>query len=97
MQQHLAALLVTPVRLHDGTTVVPSTSVRNLGELFDNEMTMVVHVNSITSSCFLHLRLLRFIRQSLKFDAARMLVNAFIFSKVDYNNALLYGVISCYT
>ena len=38
-RQQLVALLVTPIRLHDGTTVVPSTSVCNLGVLFDNEMT----------------------------------------------------------
>ena len=51
-RQQLASLHVTPIRLHDGTTVVPSTSVRNLSVLFDNEMSMMAYVNSITSNCF---------------------------------------------
>ena len=52
-RQQLASLHVTLIRLHDGTTVVFSTSVRNLGVLFDNEMSIMAHVNySITSSCF---------------------------------------------
>ena len=52
VRQQLAALLTTPVRLHDTTIVVPSTSVRNLGVLFDNKMTMAAHVNSITNNYF---------------------------------------------
>ena len=93
-RQQLASLHVTPIRLHDGRTVVPLTSVRNLGVLFDNEMSMMAHVNSITRSHFFHLRQLRLIRRSLTPDAARTLVHAFISSRVDYSNALLYGATS---
>ena len=56
-------------------------------------MSMMAHVNSITSSCF-------FICGSyVSFgnhspDAARTLVHAFISSRVDYSNALLYGATS---
>ena len=92
--QQLASLYVTLIRLHDGTTVVQSTSVHNLGVLFNNEMSMMAHVNSIASSCFFHLRQLLFIRRSLTPDAARIFVHAFIPIRVDYSNALMYGATS---
>ena len=93
-RQQLASLHVTPIRLHVGTTVVPSTSVHNLSVLFDNEMSMMAHVNSITSSCFFHLWQLLFIRRSLTPDAARTLIHAFISCRVNYSNTLLYGATS---
>ena len=43
---------LAPLRLHDGTLVTPSTSVPNLGVIFDNELLLVNHVNSVTRSCF---------------------------------------------
>ena len=93
-RQRLATLDITPFRLHDGTegTVIkPSTSVRNFGVIFDSELSMSEHVCSVTRTCFYHLRLLRFVRNSLKPDCAKMLVHAFVSSKVDYCNSLLYG------
>ena len=44
-RQKPAALFVTPFCLHDGTTVVLSTSVRNFGVLFANDMSMVTQFN----------------------------------------------------
>ncbi len=90
-RQRLATLDISPVRLHDGTVIQPATSVRNLGVIFDSELSMAEHVSSITRSCFYQLRQLRFIRHSLTPDCAKMLVHAFISTKVDYCNSLLYG------
>ena len=42
--------------------------------------------------CFFRLRQLRSVRRSLTDEALRTLVHAFIASRVDYCNALLYGV-----
>ena len=76
---------------HDGTMVTPATSVRNLGVVFDNELTMVQHVNAVTSSCFYQLRQLRFVRRSLSLETAKLFVHAFISSRIDYCNSIVYG------
>jgi hypothetical protein len=93
-RQQLSHIKIVPLHLHNGTIIVPSTSVRNLGVIFDSNLTMAEHVNNVTRACFYQLRQLRFIRHSLSDDAARMLVHAFIASKVDYCNALLFGATS---
>ena len=90
-KQRLATLDITPVRLHEGTVIKPSTSVRNLGVIFDSELSMLEHVSSVTRAYFYHLQQLRFVRYSLIPDCAKMLVHAFFSSKVDYRNSLLYS------
>ena len=67
-------------------------AVRDLGVVLDSNLTMKKHVDGIVRSCFYQLRQLRSVRRSLTFDAARVLVHAFIHSRVDYCNAILFGV-----
>ena len=90
-RQQFCVLIITPVRLHNGTVIVPSSSALNLGVIFDSQLTMAEHVNSITRSCFYQLRQLHFIRRCVSQDAAKALVHAFISSRVDYCNSLLFG------
>jgi hypothetical protein len=71
-RQRLAAVNITPIRLHDGTVITPSTSVRNLGVILDSELTMAAHVNSVTRACFYQLRQLRFVRHLLTPDTTKM-------------------------
>ena len=52
---------------------------------------MTDHVNHVTRTCFYQLRQLRFIRESLTDDAAKMLVHAFVSSRADFCNSLLFG------
>jgi hypothetical protein len=90
-KQRLARLNITSVRLHNGTVIELSTSVRNLGVIFDSEMSFAEHVNSTVRACFYQLRQLRFVRRSLTPDCAKTLVHAFVTSRVDYCNSLLHG------
>ena len=90
-RQQLCVLNITPVRLHNETVIVPSSSALNLGVIFDSQLTMAEHVNSITRSCFYQLRQLHFIRRCVSQDAAKALVHAFISSRVDYCNSLVFG------
>jgi len=75
-----------------GSTVFPDDTVRNLGVTFDAQLTTRNHVENMVRSCFFQLRQLRSVRRSLTDEALHKLINAFIASRVDYCNALLYGV-----
>ena len=93
-RQQLGSLIITPLLLHDGTTIMPSESVRNLGVIFDSQMTMAEHVNTVTHNCFYQLHQLRFNRHSLSPDTAKLLIHASISSRVDYCNSLLFGAMA---
>ena len=53
---------------------------------------MKKHIDGIVRSCFYRLRLLRSVRRSLTFDALHKLVHPFSHSRVDYCNAIVFGV-----
>jgi hypothetical protein len=89
-RQRLAATTQMPL-LIDGTEIVPALSVRNLGVLIDNELTLESHVNNVVRSCFHHLRQLRFVRRSLTRPARAALVHSFVLNRVDYCNAVFVG------
>ena len=50
--------------------------------------------NNVTRACFYQLRQLRFMRRCLPENTVKMLLHAFISSRVDYCNSVLYGATS---
>ena len=73
--------------------LMPVSSARNIGVVFDQEMTLVEHVTTICKTCFLvFLGIQRKIRDSLSQKDTEILVNAFISSKLGSCNSLLYGL-----
>ena len=74
-----------------GVQIAPLDMVRNLGVLLDDELTMASHVNSVVRRCFFQPRQLRSVQRSLTRDAKKGIVHAFVASKIDYCNSLLYG------
>ena len=73
-------------------TVSCSPSARNIGVIFDQSLCMAPHVNAVCQSSFFHLRNIGFIRKYLTYDAAKIIIHAFVVSKLDYCNSLLYGL-----
>ena len=65
---------------------------RNLGVMFDAELNMNNHVNLICKNAFYHLRNIAHIRNYLDMESTVTLVHAFISSRIDYCNSLLYGI-----
>jgi len=53
---------------------------------------MADHVAALRRSCLFQLRQLRMVRSSLTLEAAKTLVHAFVSSRLDYCNSLLYGI-----
>ena len=89
--QKLQQTDVTHIHLGNNKINV-SSSVRNLGFIFDKELKLVSQANAVTKSCFYQIRQLRSIRRLVTTDAAKTLAHAFISSRVDYCNSLYYGV-----
>ncbi len=88
----------TPTLQHDFTiqlgssTITPSASVRNLGVIFDDQLTFKEHIAKTARSCRFALHNIRKIRPFLTEQAAQLLVQALVISRLDYCNALLAGL-----
>ena len=70
----------------------PSLCVRNLGVWFDSRLSMSTHVTKLCNSSFYHLHNIRCIRKYLSRDYLLALIHAFITSRLDFCNGLLYGL-----
>ena len=73
-------------------TVYPSPKATNLGVTFDSLMTMEAHISSICKCSFYQIRNIAHIRRFLSTPAVKSLVQACVTSRLDYGNALLYGL-----
>ena len=73
-------------------TINLSDSCRNLGFMFDSEMTMSNQVSHICRSVRYQLRNIGFIRKYLSKSATEKLVHALISSRLDFGNALLVNL-----
>ena len=67
-----------------GCEINASSSVRNLGVMFDNRMLMKTQINSIVKNCNFQIREIGKIREFLSQEAATNLIHAFITSRLDY-------------
>ena len=81
-----------PVSLQIGAiSIKPSETVRNLGIIFDNQMSMNNQVSSLSRSVSFHLRNISRIRRFLDFNTCNHVVRSLILSRLDYGNVLLLG------
>ena len=85
-----------PVDLHPikvgNDLVTPSDSVRNLGFIFDTNMTFDKQISSVVRSSFLSLRDMYKVRQCLPMDITESMVHSFVTTRLDYCNSLYYGL-----
>ena len=72
--------------------ISPSPCVKNLGSWFDSNLSMTDHINKACNAAFYHLHNLRRIKKYLSRDSLITLVHAFITSRLDYCNGLLFGL-----
>ena len=75
--------------------IVSAGSIRSLGVLFDPSLSMNEHVTSICKSVHFHLRNIGMIRHLIDKDTAKLLVNSFITSRIDYCNSFLAEIPKC--
>ena len=78
-----------PTSITIGNAQIPfKQSVKNLGFTLDCHLTMNAHVSNIARA---ELRRLAYIRRFLTSTATATLVSAFVLSRIDYCNSLLFG------
>ena len=81
-----------PTSISIGNAQVPfKQSVKNLGFALDCHLTINSHVTNIARTCYFDLRRLASIRRFLTSTATATLVSAFVLSRIDYCNSLLFG------
>uniref|UniRef100_A0A8C6KA24 Reverse transcriptase domain-containing protein n=1 Tax=Nothobranchius furzeri TaxID=105023 RepID=A0A8C6KA24_NOTFU len=75
----------------NGITLISENKARNLGVIFDQDMSFKSQVSQVCRISFFHLRNIAKIRSILSRSDAEKLVHAFITSRLDYCNSLLSG------
>ena len=66
--------------------------VRDLGLIFDSELSMFDHITSVARNCYFQIRLLGKLRPFLTQEAAALIAIATITSRLDYCNSVLWGL-----
>ena len=81
-----------PTSITIGNAQIPfKQSVKNLCFTLDCHLTMNAHVTNIALTCYFELRCLASICRVLTSTATATLVSAFVLSRIDYCNSLLFG------
>uniref|UniRef100_A0A8C4GTX0 Reverse transcriptase domain-containing protein n=1 Tax=Dicentrarchus labrax TaxID=13489 RepID=A0A8C4GTX0_DICLA len=75
----------------DGITLASSTTVRNLGVIFDQDLPFNSHMKQTSRTAFFYLCNITKIRHILSQTDAEKLIHTFVTSRLDYCNSLLSG------
>ncbi|XP_071202850.1 uncharacterized protein [Salvelinus alpinus] len=79
----------------DNSIVSSSQSAKNLGVILDNTLSFSTHIKAVTRSCRFMLYNIRRVRPCLTQEAAQVLIQALVISRLDYCNSLLAGLPAC--
>jgi hypothetical protein len=89
--KHLPAPVFDTLQV--SSTAVKSTgSVRNIGAIFDSTLSYDQHIGQVCKSAFYSIRSIARIRRYLSLETTKTLVNAFVISKIDNCNSLLFAI-----
>ena len=75
-----------------GSVIKPSCQVKNLGSWFDSKLNIRHHITNVCKAGFFYLHNIRRIKKYLSRNSLLSLVHALVTSRLDYCNALLYGL-----
>ena len=81
-----------PIVRIDNTPIVPNSTARNLGVIFDQHMEMDKFVSTKCQSASFALHKLGMVRTFLDLKTTKKLVHALVMCHVDYCNSLLYNM-----
>ena len=89
--QQLKKLQVSSINI-ENVEIKTMDHVRNLGVIFDKNMTMEKQVNKMCKNAYFNIRNLSKLRKSLDKETVKTAVNALVTPHLDYGNGLLYGI-----
>jgi len=78
--------------MSSNVTITPAQSARDLGVIFDSTVSISDHISPFSESCFLSIRDLRRIRNTLNFSTARTIATSLIYYEPDYCNSLFLNL-----
>ena len=76
----------------DNSCIRFNNTVKNLGVLFDTDMTFSSQVNEVVSSVFVNIKNISRIKSFLTVKEKSILMCSLVLSKLDYCNSLYYGI-----
>ncbi len=92
--QQLKKIQIGTIRI--GESDIPiSQQIKNLVVIFDSELSIHQYVGMLCENGFYNLRNIGQVHKNLTRDAAEITVHAFVTSRLDCCNALLYGLPNC--
>ncbi|XP_071804869.1 uncharacterized protein [Asterias amurensis] len=83
-----------PITIAD-SSLDPTSHARDLGVIIDDQLTMAKHVSNLCRASSFGLHKNGKIRQYLDQSTTEKLIHAFVMSRIDNNNSLLYGLPEC--
>ena len=89
--RHAHKVTINSIKIGD-CTVKSSRTARNLGATFDDTMCLNQHISSLVKSCNAQLRSIGQARRFLSTAATEKVIHAFLSSRLDNGNSLLYGL-----
>ena len=78
----------------DDCDIASSSSVKNLGVVFDEDLSLSAHVNTVYKSIIFQLSKISHIRKYISVDVTKTLVTSLILSRLDYCNSLFCNMTS---
>jgi len=88
----LAKINNPTISISNDVRLKPVSSARNLGVIFDSNLSLSEHISYISKNCFAHIRDLRRIRNTLNQTTACTIATSLIHSKLDYCNSLFLNI-----
>src|SRR6218665_3855513 len=73
-------------------TFTPTSPVRNLGVIYDQNFSFSDHITQLSRSCFMHIRDLRRIRPILDLKTASTIATSIVHAKLDHCNSLFLNI-----
>ena len=74
------------------SSIIPNGSVKTIGVIIDQCINMHEHVTSVCRAAYYHLKNIHCLKTFLTQEVLVTVVHAFVTSRIDYCNSLLYGI-----